>query len=468
MERIFRTITDFGLIAPGMGILAGVSGGADSVCLLLALCRFRQIRPFSLRVVHVEHGIRGRESLEDAEFTADLCRKLDVPCEVVSADVPKYASDHRLSLEEAARELRYRIFREQKERWGLDRIAVAHNRDDQAETVLMNLARGTGLKGMQGMRPLNGEIIRPLLFTPRAEIEQILLGLGQAWRTDSTNLSTDMTRNRVRRELLPWMEKNLNQAAAAHVSQAARQVQEAWEYLERQVRREAEVLVNKTEEGAFLRLSENDEKDPFLLKELVRHALEDAGCPLKDIGRVHVEQILSLKDRQAGKQICLPGNVLAVRTEEGICIRTQLQPADEEKQKDTAVYPLLPGRAVQAGGYLVTCEICENAALPRPEILNEKKYTKYLACDTINHVCLRTRRPGDYLVVNREEGRKKLKDYLIDRKVPAAMRDDLLLVAEGPHVLWVIGHRISEAAKVSNDVRTVLKVTVLSQEGKQV
>ena len=167
MEKIFRTIEQYGMIAPGMRVAAGVSGGADSVCLLYILSEYRKKIPFELAAVHVEHGIRGAESLEDAAFTESLCRELHVPCHTVRTDVQKIAEDRGLSVEEAGRLERYRIFAEFLKEWNGNRIAVAHNENDQAETVLWNLVRGSGLRGLGGIRPVRGEVIRPLLFTAR-------------------------------------------------------------------------------------------------------------------------------------------------------------------------------------------------------------------------------------------------------------------------------------------------------------
>ncbi|MCD7735396.1 MAG: tRNA lysidine(34) synthetase TilS, partial [Lachnospiraceae bacterium] len=232
-SQIYRVIQEYHMLEPGMRVIVGVSGGADSVCLLHVLEQYRREIPFELLTVHVEHGLRGQESLNDAVFVEKLCAGYAVPCRVVHAQVRSRMREERLSCEEAGRAERYRIFSEISREWGATRIAVAHNQNDQAETVLWNLARGSGIKGLGGIRPIQGNIIRPLLFTARKEIEEYLRGEGISWRTDQTNLETAYTRNRIRLSLLPQMESELNSQAARHIAEAAVRLQDVQQYLDK-------------------------------------------------------------------------------------------------------------------------------------------------------------------------------------------------------------------------------------------
>lgn len=234
MQRIFHTIEAYQMIRPGMRVLAAVSGGADSVCLLAALAAFREQIDFSLYVIHVEHGLRGEESLADARYVEELCRSFSVPFFLESVDAAAEARKRHLSVEEAGRALRYEAFDRVAGQVGADRIAVAHNENDQAETVLWNLVRGSGLQGLGGIRPVRGRIIRPLLFLGRPEIEAILLAQGIAWRTDRTNLTCDYTRNRIRLQVLPELTKELNPQAVGHIAEAAHRLQEVQEYISAQ------------------------------------------------------------------------------------------------------------------------------------------------------------------------------------------------------------------------------------------
>ncbi len=528
MRGIFETIRQYHMIDQKMRVVAGVSGGADSVCLLYVLCEYRRQTPFELYVVHVEHGLRGEESLADARFTQELCGKLGVPCRVVPAQVERVSQEEGISVEEAGRRERYRIFREIKEECAAQRIAVAHNQNDQAETVLWNLARGSGLRGLGGMSPVRDDIIRPLLFTSRERIEQILAEAGLGWRTDRTNLQQDYTRNRIRLSILPQMERELNTRAAEHIADAAGRLKRVQEYLDLVTDSVEEQCIRRERDSVCVSLQALRAQDGLIQEELLRRAVSLCGG-LRDFGDVHLRALLHLCTLDCGREISLPGRLRAVR-EAGIL---RLCPAQENdllrlrsagkadvlqthtaqesdlsqlKGKNGAAWvnlraELSPGTEVyeikvpeagklqaaqhepglgapeadaqtQAGedgqsgslcicGWSVRYEFLENSRELMGQIV-EKKYTKWLSCDTINDdvLSLRTRKPGDYLIVNRDGGRKKLKDYLIDQKIPREQRDRLLLLTAGPYVLWVVGQRISEAAKVTEDTKRVLRVQV--------
>lgn len=534
MERIFETIRDYGMIEAGTRVVAGVSGGADSVCLLLALCGYRERVPFEITVVHVEHGIRGEESLADAEFVEGLCGKLGVPFRLVRVRAEEAARQRRMTVEEAGRALRYEAFENVRRELGAERIAVAHHMGDQAETVLWNLARGSGVRGLGGIRPVRGRVIRPLLFMERSEIEEILRREGAEWRTDRTNLETDYTRNRIRLRVLPVLERELNAGAVRHISEAALRMRELQEYLDGETDRVARSCIRREEGEIFLSLPEFRECPKLIKKELLKRCLvlcrqesEGAaeGCPgtemfafapsgqgegLKDIGAVHLDMLLALAEMDRGKENHLPGGIRVLREGEGLrfCLwkgkkrqriaETALPeakvvelPLPWRKTQETECFaakvePPLPGREMfgaggglpaaeifRVGRYRVRAEILENSEALMEEAchpadaesgldmknIREKKYTKCMSYDTIySNVCFRTRRPGDYLIVNRQGGRKKLKDYMIDEKIPKDQRDRVWLLAAGSHVLWVVGWRISEAVKIRQDTRYILKI----------
>ncbi|HIR77080.1 MAG TPA: tRNA lysidine(34) synthetase TilS [Candidatus Choladousia intestinipullorum] len=460
MQRIFETIRNYHMIGPGMRILAGISGGADSVCLLLVLSEYRKIVPFHLTAVHVEHGIRGKESLEDAAFTGRLCGRLGVDFVLEQTDVPELAKQRQTSLEETARSERYRIFEKVRRERGAERIAVAHNRNDQAETVLWNLVRGSGLKGLGGMRPVRDRIIRPLLFTEREQIEQIVLSAGLTWRTDRTNLEQEYTRNRIRLSVLPQMERELNSRAVLHIAQASEKLQDVWEYLDRVSSAASKRCIVKEKAGVSIQLEPFRKEDALIRRELIRRALEMCSGSLKNIGSVHLETLSSLALMDCGKRADLPGGVMAVREKDTLrlvrksCLRKEFQECKETVCKKLKI----PGRT-SFGKWKVCTELMPNSEEVQREAAQEKKYTKLLSYDIMNrNVLLRTRETGDYLTINAKGGTKKLKDYFIDRKVPRMERDEVLLVADGPHILWAVGYRISEAAKVRPDTRKVLKI----------
>lgn len=453
-EKIFRIIEQYHMIAPGMKVIAGISGGADSVCLLYVLAQYQKQIPFELTAVHVEHGIRGEESLGDAVFTEEICRFFDVECRIVSVKAEEVAQTYGISVEEAGRIERYRIFEEIRAEKQADRIAVAHNQNDQAETMLWNLVRGSGSKGLGGIRPVRDRIIRPLLFTSRTEIEEILKEAGITWRTDRTNLETDYTRNRIRLSLLPQMERELNSQAIRHMAEAAHRLQEIQAYLERMRDLAAQRCIRQEKDAQILMLEPCRQEDPLVVRELLRLMLERCGG-LKDVGAVHVEMLERLLQMDCGKKSDLPDGVCAVR-EDGI-LRVYRKSEQTDMQITDEVIPI-PG-TVSVGGWLITMELLENSPKIQKQIMEEKKYTKWLSYDTIIHsVHFRTRRTGDYLVINAQGGRKKLKDYFIDQKIPVRQREQIRLFADGSRILWVPKGRISMDAKVLPETKKILKI----------
>ncbi len=514
LQNIFHTIEEYRMISPGMRVIAGVSGGADSLFLLDVLRQYRREISFELLVVHVEHGLRGQESLDDAAFVQNQCAGWGIPCRVAAAKVTQRVQREGLSIEEAARAERYRIFEEIGGEWNADRIAVAHNRNDQAETVLWNLIRGSSLKGLGGILPVQGKRIRPLLFTERADIEAYLKDTGLVWRTDRTNLETEYTRNRIRLSLLPQMEKDLSPQASRHIAEAADRLRDVQEYIDRRTEeaaarcmiagdgntkyREEALTVHKAaaETSVIIRLEAYKKEERLIRQELLKRAAalctgtaqasgEHGASGLKNISAAHIRMLEKLADMDCGKRCNLPGGIQAVR-EDGILRfvkcekrfsgdapedllgdRPNTVSSESRKKSDgngTALTLPIPGCASPGGVWdelSVTTELLPNTPEFKKFFLKEKKYTKWISYDTIkDNLLLRTRRPGDYLVVNAQGGTKKLKDYLIDQKIPRDMRDRILLLADGPHILWVVGWRISEAVKVTDQTRQVLKITI--------
>ena len=457
-------------------ILAAVSGGADSVCLLLVLLEIG----YEVQAVHVEHGIRGEESLEDCAYVRRLCEERKIPLRVVSVDAPAAARQFSTGLEEAARDLRGKALRDTAHELGIDVIATAHHRMDQAETVLWNLIRGSSVRGLGGIRPCRREkdltIIRPLLGCDRNRIEDYLRQKGVSWRSDSTNQDVALTRNAIRLKILPLLEE-LNPGAARHIAQAASDLRKVDDWLLEQE--------DEAWERVILEEGDGREKDLTADRDMLRRCSEVIRLRIlrrmiarccggeKDISRAHVEAADRLVFDRNGQETSLPGDLLAV-SEEGILRLTR-----SRTLKTETVLPL-DGDGVYCfpvGRKWLDYHCTGTAEQPETddEIMVEaayltwqggevpkKKYTKVLAYDTMAPCpVLRTRREGDYLIVNASRGRRKLKDYLIDEKVPRRERDQIPLIAQGSHVLWVTGMRISEGAKVTEGSKA-LQVQVYS------
>ncbi len=453
MQKAFDYIEKHHMIRANEKVIVGVSGGADSLCLLFVLREYAGRVPFQIEAVHVEHGIRGQESLEDAQFVRELCQKEGIPFHLVSCPVPELAEQCGMTLEEAGREARYRAFEEIRCRTGAQKIAVAHNRDDQAETMLFRMARGSGLFGAGGMRPVRGHIIRPLLDISRREIEEYLRGRDILWRTDRTNADTEFARNCLRHRVLPLLRENVNAGTDAHLAALGEELQEVQDFMRREVGEKLAGMAQCAPGSARIRIAPFLHEQKIIQEYSLRECLRRAGCSLKDVGRQHLEAICALAYMQSGRTAVLPGNWQAAR--EFDCLVLQKKNGQMPCGEDGfCLEAPVPGLCELPDGIL------EFHVFPyKNENIFQKTYTKWLDYDKISrNLSVRTRRPGDFLVIDQKGGRKKLKDYLIEEKVPAPLRGGVPLLADGSEVIWVVGHRISEAYKITPQTKHVLEV----------
>ncbi len=478
-EDVRRWIEEEKLIEAGDVVLAGVSGGADSVCLLLVLLAYQKQADFSLRVVHVEHGIRGAESREDAVFVKKLCERLQIPCRIYEVDVPTYAAKHHLGLEEAARELRYQSFCRASEEICGDgtgvqtshvqhiKIALAHHADDNAETILFQIARGSGVRGMGGIRAKrmlaeNVSLIRPLLGVTRRQIEEYLAERGESYRIDSTNEDIDYSRNRIRHEILPQLTQ-VNTQAVLHISQSAKQLAELTDYLDVETARIAELVCVVTEAQCVVRDELFENYPEVLQKEVLHRVLGETAGNRKDIGSVHVKSLMDLAGLQVGRRISLPYGLCAERIYDGIQISHTENYAKKIKGFHEIELSVLENMSADEwytlalGDEEARMRVCDYTEEFKE--IPKKTYTKLLNYDKIKcSLQFRTRAGGDYLTIDEAGHRKKLKEYFVEEKVPRETRDTVWLLTEASHVLWVVGKRISAYYKIDSNTKKVLEI----------
>ncbi len=477
-DKVQKQIKKQNMISAKDTIVVGLSGGADSVCLLLVLCELRAQFDFALEAIHVEHGIRGEESRQDAEFVQQLCREQGLFCQSVSIDVPGFAKEQGLGLEEAARIMRYEIF-EQIAKEKNAKIALAHHREDNAETVLFQLARGsslTGLCGMQSIRKSETGVtyIRPLLQVHREEIEAFLGSQKQTYCIDSTNQELEYSRNYLRNVILPEF-RILNRQAVAHINETAEALSEIRGFLDDQLEFYWKQIV-RTEENSkqnidaiLLDIVGLKELHVVLQKELIYNAIAKISGGKKDITSVHVEQIMKLMELQSGKICSLPNGVVAVK--ENTTLRLFVVDSRDYIIQETQVIeisgvmleeileqmqPLFVEFGTDGQGIQISVFRKSDFASEIPR----KTYTKWFDYDKIKSgFCIRTRQSGDYLIYDVSGHRKKLKQYFVDEKIPVTQRDNVFLLAQENQVLWVIGGRISENVKVTEDTQTIVEIT---------
>lgn len=469
-EKMKRFIAEHNLLEYGDRIIVGVSGGADSVCLLHLLYLLKEEYQLTLRVVHINHGIREVTAQEDEAYVRDLCKKLCLDFHAYFYEVEKIAVERGISTEEAGRNVRYEAFVQECMKYNGNKVAIAHNQNDTAETVLFHLVRGSGLQGLTGIprkRKLtnNITIIRPLLCFTREEIERYLREQEIGYQTDETNLETHYSRNKLRNVVFPYLKEELNEGVIPHIANTANQLRELQQFVENGVFAAYDRYVTKTEQPQTMVLGEEITSEHIVIQKGVIRSLIGKLLPsgLKDVDALHIETICDLFRRQVGRRICLPNQLIAVRQYHGILFRMdrgetiassqkKMNPRNIDIHTPREYYFPEIGKTLEV--HVIKYE--KNRTIPK------NAYTKWFDYDKINNtVCLRTRQQGDYIQVNQEGGTKKIKDYFIDQKIPREKRDYYPIIADGSHVMWIIGDRISEGYKVSDQTKTILVISLI-------
>lgn len=463
-DKVFEYIEKYKLLHFGDGVVVGVSGGADSVCLLLILKALQSKLNLKIHVVTVHHGIREKSADADVQYVCELAKQLKLEITTEYADVPAIAAEKKLSEEEAGRQVRYECFyrvavQMEKDK-GLSRvqIAVAHHQQDNCETVLHNLLRGSGLKGLSGMTPVNNRVIRPLLCCNRGEIEQYLKERQVSWQVDETNASLCYTRNKIRKELIPYMEQNMNAHAVEHILQASMRIHQADMYFEKLAEDwiekyaynhrpgQSELLCQQQREShqCYLPVLVLMREEEIVRSYIYRRALSMARCPLKDVTSYHLLEIDALCFKKSGK-LCLPADSMVCREYEYLKFYSECRQQSLHNSEEL-ILPIVTQRIFP---YHVDEKIPQNI------------YTKWIDYDKIKgNLQVRTWQKDDYLEISLDGTRKKLKRYMIDAKIPLEERHRIPLVADGHHILWIIGYRISEGCKITKSTLTVMELTV--------
>ncbi len=435
------------MLRSGASVTAGVSGGADSVALLLVLCKLREEYDLKLSVVHVDHGLRP-EAHSEAEYVKRLCETLDVPFHLKEADIRAEALKRGVGTEEAGRQVRYEAFNEVTPEGGF--IAVAHNMNDLSETMLFHLFRGTGPKGLAGIAPVRGNVIRPLLCVTRAEIEEFLREQNVTYVTDSSNLEDDYTRNRIRHNIIPVIERDVEKQAVSHMFETAEQLRRLNDFAGGFAAEVFDRIASVDGEKVSFSLEGYKEQHDYIRSLLVRMAIDRLVPGNRDITSVHIRLVDELS-LLANKEIDLPYDLKAYTRYGFLYIKKKGPEAKEPGSK--AVTLNIPGETKVPGVGTFSCRI-----VPREKIteISRNEYTKCIDYDKITApLLIRNRLSGDMISVTKT-GSKKLKDFFIDQKTDRDQRDSIPLVAMDSDIVWVIGLRLSEGFKVTEATKQVL------------
>ncbi len=433
-----KTILAHKLIPEGCKVLVGVSGGADSVALLCALHELREELGFGLFAAHLNHGIRGEEADGDQAYVGQLCHELGLPLYEETLDIPAIAKAEGKTLEQAAREQRYAFFERALEKFGAQRIAVAHHMEDQAERIMLHMIRGSGLKGLTGMEYMRGNIIRPFLDIHRKEVENYLEDKGIAYRTDRTNLDRDASRNRLRLDVMPYIAEHMNPAVTDALCSMAELLRADEKCLEDM----ASEALNKAElKGGYDRTELMMQPKPILSRAL-RLALVNHGV-YADIERKHIELLISLLGAATGSSIDLP-HISAWISYDRICFGQRTEKEDME----TAFRPR--GKTLCGKGFFFAEEF-------KGDIIKSNLVGYMDGSKVPFETKVRTRREGDVFFPYGAPGGKKLKAVMIDRKIPRDERE-IPGIFLGNELLFMPGLGISDKVKVTADTRRIIRV----------
>lgn len=450
-NKVVETIKKFNMLNNGENIVVGLSGGADSCALTHILARLSEKMDLHITAVHINHGIRGEEAERDERSAEEFCRRLNIEFIAYHCDIPSEAAKRGIGEEEAGRLVRYEKFYETAEKKNGAKTAVAHNMNDKAETLIMNLCRGAGMKGLAGIKPVSGSIIRPLIFCTRDEIEKYCDDNNIEYCTDSTNLQNEYTRNKIRNILLPWLSENINPAAAMNMANASELLREEEEYLESKAEDRYKKFLKDSGDG-FVSLNVDGlaSEHSVIRRRVLRIALRSLRPDMRDFGRKHTESAEDILMGDTGRRISLPGGITVSK---GYGLINILY--DREKQ-GAFCYDIEPGKKyfIKETESYVLLSLNEEKNIKNAVNICTKKIDYDKIKDKIQ---LRTRQTGDFISI--KNGRKRIKDIFIDDKIPSDKRDSYPLLVCGKSVI-IVGDRLGTDYYVGQDTKNILYIYI--------
>jgi len=454
-KKFLETIKEYKMFKPGDQVLVAVSGGADSTALLNLLHQHREELGISLHVAHLNHMLRRGEAELDVKFVENLAQRLGIPVSVEAIDISVLAKQEKMGIEETARQARYEFFERAADKIGATKIAVGHTADDNIETFLMRLLRGSGLKGLCGIPPKRGKIVRPLIKIWRREIEDYVGALKLVPRRDHTNYESRYLRNSVRLKLIPQLKiYNLN--IKEIILQTVLLLTEDSLYLENKISEVlSEVIISSNTEEIKIDISKLQSLELSLPGHILRMAVEKIKGDLTQLSFTHVHDILGKLEATEKWELHLPGGIFVIgnRGELVIC---------KEKPKIREVKPFRYSLPVPG-----EIEIPETGRVVRGSFVEEIEKgnnpdVAFVDYDVLGkEIIIRNKLPGDRFSPLGVKGTKKLQDFFVDEKVPVEERDLIPIVESGGKIIWVAGFRIDEQAKITEKTRKILKLELV-------
>lgn len=445
-------IIENNLIVQGDNIVVGVSGGPDSMALLYALLEIKKEIGFNIIIAHVNHGVRGADALADQVFVEGIAKDLNLTYHFKNVDMVLYGKENKISAEEAGRELRYGFFREILKDVGGGKIAVAHNKNDQAETLLLRIMRGTGLDGLAGMEFIYEDIIRPLLNVSRDEIESYIEINNISTVLDKTNLMPIYARNKVRLELIPYIEENFNPNIINTLWRLSQTSSIDSSFLDEYCEERFNIVVKKVDKHSIILEGLLFNKEHISIRNrIIRKAILLLTGTLQGYSEQHISSLIHLfLDYKTGKSLNLPGGLIGKVSYDELILELK----EETKVKDYNYELNMGENHFEDLGLNIVLSQTKNT---NDFVLNGNE--KHFDFDKISgKINIRNRKPGDKFVPLGMTGNKKVKDYFIDEKVDRNLRDTIPIIVDDNNILWIMGYVISDLYKVTKETKRILRI----------
>lgn len=464
---VINKVKDFiiknNLIKENDKVLVALSGGPDSVCLLHILYELKELLNIKIGAAHVNHMLRGEDALKDENYSSELCEKLNIDFYSQKVDINKISREKNISHEMAGREERYKFFNFIKDTYNYSKIAVAHNSNDQAETIIMNMMRGSGLEGLCGIRNIrSGGIIRPILCLSRDEIENYCKDNNLNPRIDKTNLENIYSRNRIRLDILPYMKENFNRDIIETINRMSSLLQIDNDFIEKQCDNYyKKYCLNKKDymtisKKAFI-------LDKAVLTRLIKRAFVEFTGKYNNFEMKHIYEVIDLSRNTTNKKVFLPNEIIAENIYGDILLKNKEYINKENKSEEIiANKDQLKKYSCEYSEYKIDFEFINNKN--NIEFSNNV-LIKYFDYDNIEErLIIRKRENGDRIIPLGMKGSKKLKDIFIDLKIPVEKRDKIPVLCFDDEVAWIVGYKVSEKFKITKETQNILKITFTRKE----
>lgn len=449
VEQVFLTIKKFEMIRPSDAVVVGISGGPDSVCLFHVLHRLKDRLKITLIPVYVDHGLRPEETPLEINFLKNFVREMGYDLIVKVVDVKGYITSTKENKQEAARKLRYQALEEVLQEKRAQAIAVGHNADDSAETILMRLIRGTGPLGLQGIPPVRGNIIRPLIEIERSQIEEYLFTEGLHYMVDSSNIKTDYLRNWLRLKVMPVLREK-NPSLTKTLLRLGLIFFEEERFFEIEVTKALMRSISRmTPTTIELFLKPLEAMDKRLLRRLLRRALDETAG-LRGISFIHIEDIINLlRTGKPGDRVYIKNNIRVVK--EYSILRITSEPPLRLKEY---VLPVPGSVRIEEKNITITAEIMDKM----PDELIDGKYKIVVDRGKISSstLIIRAWKDGDYFYPYGFGKRKKLQDFFVDSKVPRDERHSIPIIEDSGNIVWIGGYRMDERYRINENTKRFL------------